>query len=130
MQKVEFIAKLLNYHKLLRGCLPLGHNSGHMSKGWPHLHTFMVYRYTHLWLVYLYSSINLINVRFTMKVRKKKRDFFGLSKIALDLPSRVYEVNRYAYPHSSPEEAMRSDWERVGKDFRVALDRAYEKATD
>lgn len=64
-----------------------------------------------------------------MKTRRKKRKFLGfLSRIALDLPAKVYEVNRYPYPHSSPEEAMRGDWERVGKDFRVAIERAYDEA--
>ena len=65
----------------------------------------------------------------TMKTRHKKRKFLGsLSRITLDLPSKVYEVNRYAYPHSSPEAAMRGDWERVGKDFRVAIERVYGEA--
>lgn len=64
-----------------------------------------------------------------MKTRYKKRKFLGsLSKITLDLPGKVYEINRYAYPHSSPEEAIRSDWERVGKYFRVAIEQAYEEA--
>ena len=64
-----------------------------------------------------------------MKTRRKKRRFLGfLSRIELDLPVKVYEVNHYAYPHSSPEEAMRGDWERVGKDFRIAIERAYDEA--
>lgn len=66
-----------------------------------------------------------------MKTRNKKRNFFGLlSKISLDLPSKVYEVKRYAYPHSSPKDAMRGDWVRVGKDFRVALERAYDETSN
>jgi hypothetical protein len=39
----------------------------------------------------------------------------------LALPSEVYRVNRYAYPHSSDADAMRSDWEQIGADFQKSM---------
>lgn len=45
-------------------------------------------------------------------------------KIELSLPAKVYEVHRYRYPHESEEEAMRSDWAKIGGDFRVSIAKA------
>ena len=39
----------------------------------------------------------------------------------LEAPADTFQTNRYAYPHQSEKEAMRSDWKRVGKELRKAM---------
>lgn len=54
----------------------------------------------------------------------RKLTALRLPKPHLALPAEVYRVNRYGYPHGSAQEAMRSDWEKIGADFRVSITRA------
>lgn len=35
----------------------------------------------------------------------------------------------YGYPHASVEDALRSDWDRIGGDFDVAMKRTREEAS-
>jgi hypothetical protein len=47
---------------------------------------------------------------------------------ALSAPSQIYEVTHYR-PHGALQDAMRSDWLKIGDDFRIVLGRYGEKAT-
>jgi hypothetical protein len=37
------------------------------------------------------------------------------------LGSSIYQGTAYVYPHKSPADAMRGDWQKVGADFRKAM---------
>lgn len=43
-------------------------------------------------------------------------------------PAQIYQINHYRYPHNSERDAMRGDWERVGGDFMVVIERENGKA--
>jgi hypothetical protein len=58
----------------------------------------------------------MARVRKAMRTRIPKPD--------LSLPAKVYQANRYLYPHGSEQEAMRSDWEKIGTDFRMSIAKA------
>ena len=47
-----------------------------------------------------------------------------IPKPDLSLPAKVYGVNGYRYPHKSEQDAMRGDWEKIGGDFRVSIEKA------
>jgi len=60
------------------------------------------------------------------KIMARVRKAMGarIPKPDLSLPAKVYRANRYVYPHGSDQEAMRSDWEKIGADFRVSIAKA------
>lgn len=63
----------------------------------------------------------------TRQVKKAKALIKGVFR-GIEAPADTFQVNRYAYPHSSEQEAMRSDWRRVGDELRDAIKRADGKA--
>lgn len=46
----------------------------------------------------------------------------------MEAPADTFRANRYVYPHASEQEAMRSDWKRVGDELRGAIKHADVKA--
>jgi hypothetical protein len=63
--------------------------------------------------------------KVTARVRKAMRAMRSrIPKPDLSLPAKVYQANRYLYPHGSEQEAMRGDWEKIGDDFRVSIAKA------
>jgi hypothetical protein len=60
------------------------------------------------------------------KVISKIRKALGIRipKPDLSLPAKVYRVNRYRYPHESEQDAMRGDWEKIGADFHVSIEKS------
>ena len=63
----------------------------------------------------------------TNQVRKAKALINGVFR-GLEAPADTFQVNRYAYPHASEQEAMLGDWQRVGNEVRDAMARADVKA--
>jgi len=63
----------------------------------------------------------------TKQVLKAKALITGVFR-GVESPADTFQVNRYAYPHVSEQEAMRGDWKRVGKELRDAMARADVKA--
>lgn len=62
----------------------------------------------------------------TKKVMARVRKAMGarIPKPDFSLPAKVYQANRYLYPHGSEQEAIRGDWEKIGGDFRVSIAKA------
>lgn len=58
----------------------------------------------------------------TKQVRKAKALITGVFR-GIESPADTFTVNHYAYPHESMQEAMRSDWKRVGDEMRGAIAR-------
>jgi hypothetical protein len=56
----------------------------------------------------------------TRQVDKAKALIKGVFRW-IESPADTFQVNRYAYPHSSEQEAMRSDWRRIGDELRHAM---------
>ncbi|MBI3938877.1 MAG: hypothetical protein HY323_18040 [Betaproteobacteria bacterium] len=63
----------------------------------------------------------------TKHIRKSKALIDGVFR-GLEAPADTFTVNRYPYPHVSEQEAIRSDWKRVGDEIRAAMTRANVKA--
>jgi hypothetical protein len=63
------------------------------------------------------------------KIAKKIRTSLDQITKGMSSPAEVYQIKQYRYPHNSERDAMRSDWERVGGDFKVAIDRENGKTT-
>ena len=64
-----------------------------------------------------------------MKNRVKRQSpFIRGFRRALSAPSRTYEVAHYR-PRGALQDAMRSDWLKIGDDFRTVMGRYGEKAT-
>lgn len=59
----------------------------------------------------------------TKHIRKTKALIYGVFR-GLESPADTFQVNRYAYPHKSEQEAMRGDWRRVGDGLKDAMARA------
>lgn len=57
-----------------------------------------------------------------------KAFFHGVVR-GVGAPSDTFIVNTYSYPHASEEEAMRSDWVRVGEGLKGSMKRL-EKQVD
>ena len=56
----------------------------------------------------------------TKQIRKTKALIDGVFR-GLEAPADTFNSNRYAYPHQSEQEAIRSDWKRVGDELRDAM---------
>jgi len=63
------------------------------------------------------------------KIAKKIRTSLAQITKGMSSPAQVYQINHYRYPHNSERDAMRGDWERVGGDFKVVIERENGKAT-
>lgn len=57
------------------------------------------------------------------KLAKKSSSLLAKMVKGMAAPSDVYDVKQYRYPHNSERDALRSDWERVGGDFKVIIER-------
>lgn len=55
---------------------------------------------------------------------KRLRDFTSGVRRGLASPVELYQERRYPLPHTG-ERSMRSDWERIGQDFRNAAGAAH-----
>ncbi len=75
-------------------------------------------------LTWIYSG--LIHP-MTKQLLKAKALIDGVCR-GMESPADTFHVNRYAYPHVSEQEAMRSDWKRVGDELRGAMARTDVKA--
>lgn len=58
----------------------------------------------------------------TKQIRKTKALIDGVFR-GLEAPADTFSVHPYAYPHQSEQEAIRSDWERVGDELKDAVRR-------
>jgi hypothetical protein len=63
----------------------------------------------------------------TRQVKKAKALINGVFR-GIESPADTFQVNRYSYPHSSEQEAMRGDWVRVGDELRRVIKRTDGKA--
>ena len=61
-------------------------------------------------------------------VRKARVFIRGVLR-GLESPGDTFVVNTYSYPHKSEQEAMRSDWVRVGGEIQTALTKANGEAS-
>lgn len=71
--------------------------------------------------------MKLYSIPMGKAVRKAKAFFDGALR-GVEAPADTFIVNEYAYPHESPQEAMRQDWERVGDELRKSIKQADVKA--
>ena len=63
----------------------------------------------------------------TKQILKTKALINGVFR-GLESPADTFSDHRYAYPHQSEQEAMRSDWVRVGDEIKDAVTRTDVKA--
>ncbi len=54
---------------------------------------------------------------------KKLSVFLGNLLKGIALPAQVYTVRDYTYPHASTREALLSDLEKIGGDFKKVIER-------
>lgn len=74
-------------------------------------------------------SLNSYNQKVMKKGRRKSAFFIGFWA-GLAAPGAVMATPSYTYPHASDNDALRSDWARVGTEIRGAMHRNDVKTSD
>lgn len=72
----------------------------------------------------------MANVKFVAPERKKSRthrSFWRQVRDGITAPTYVYVHKERRYPHKSVADALRSDWETVGDDMKVAIQSLHDK---
>lgn len=61
---------------------------------------------------------------------RRKFSFAAGFRAGMLCPGEVYQAHDFRLHQSSALEQMRSDWERIGNDFRIVMGREFERATE